>query len=98
TWDNGYPEPVAAAFRMLQMSRYVWVVELLDRDVWDASKDAKCVLAEAVIDATDHIRDLHVLGWRIPGEVRAWIPDEDVEEMLLVPEDVGPTPSVTNSV
>lgn len=98
TLENGYPGAVAAAFRMMQMSRYVWVVELLDGDVWDADKSERCVLAEAVIDATDHIRDLHVLGWRLPGEVRAWIPDEDVEEALLVPEDVGPTVSVAHSV
>jgi hypothetical protein len=98
TRENGYPDSVAASFRTMQMSRFVWVVELLDRDVWDADRTARCVLAEAVIDATDHVRDLHVLGWRIPGEVRAWIPDEDVEEVLTVSEDVDPTPSVVQAI
>jgi hypothetical protein len=35
------------------------------------------VLAEAIIDATDHLRDLHVLAWRIPGQLVQWDPDED---------------------
>jgi hypothetical protein len=39
-------------------------------------------LAEAVIDATDHMRDLHVLGWRVPGALWGWLPDEDVQIMM----------------
>jgi hypothetical protein len=93
---SGYPDAVSAAFRLMQMSRYVWVVELIDRDAWHSRDVEKCVLAEAVIDATDHVRDLHVLGWRIPGEVWAWLPDEDRQELREIP-DVGPTRSVTHT-
>ncbi len=94
TLGNGYPPRVAAALHLMQMSRFIWVVELIDRAARD-DHDAPCVLAEAVIDATDHIRDLHVLGWRIPGALFAWIPDVDEQEVLDVPEDVGPTRSVS---
>lgn len=96
TEQNGYPPHVAAAFQVMQMSRFIWVVELTDRAALDAGQS--CVLAEAVIDATDHVRDLHVLGWRIPGAVWAWLPDEDAQERLEVPADVGPTLSVAQSL
>ena len=96
TEDSGYPEVVSAAFRLMQMSRYVWVVELIDRAAWHAEQLENSVLAEAVIDATDHVRDLHVLGWRIPGEMWAWLPDEDEQEVVEIP-DVGPTRSVART-
>lgn len=96
TTENGYPEIVSSAFRLMQMSRYVWIVELIDRAAWQADAPTNCVLAEAVIDATDHVRDLHVLGWRIPGQIWAWLPDEDEQEVLDIPE-VGPTRSVAHS-
>lgn len=97
TADSGYPDSVSAVFRLMQMSRYVWVVELTDRAAWQAEGLENSVVAEAVIDATDHIRDLHVLGWRIPGEVWAWLPDGDEQEKLDVNEDIGPTRSVAHT-
>ena len=36
-----------------------------------------CVAAEAMLDATDHVRDLHVLARRIPGNISSWAPDTD---------------------
>ena len=63
-----YREEVAAVYERMPMSRYVWVVELIDRTLRDdPAGEQPCVLAEAVIDATDHMRDLHVLAWRVPG-------------------------------
>jgi hypothetical protein len=94
TAKNGYPPGVAAALHLMQMSRFIWVVELIDRAARD-DRDDPCVLAEAVIDATDHIRDLHVLGWRIPGALFAWLPDEDAQEVLDVLGDFEPTRSVS---
>ena len=70
-----YPDDVAAAYQRMQMSRFVWVVELTDRAKRDAGEP--CVLAEAIIDATDHALDPHVLGWRVPGAVWGWSPDDD---------------------
>jgi len=75
-----YPNDIAAAYQRMQMSRLVWVVELTDSEARDAGKP--CVLAEAVIDATEHLRDLHVLGWRIPGALWGWLPDQD-EQMIM---------------
>lgn len=91
--DRLYPDAVTAAYQRMQLSRFVWVVELTDRALRDAGKP--CVLAEAVIDATDHVRDLHVLGWRIPGAVWGWLPDENTQTVRdhLPPAD--PTISIT---
>ena len=87
-----YPPDVAAEYRQMQLSRFVWVVELTDRDLRDA--DEPCVLAEAVIDATDHVRDLHVLGWRVPGALRGWLPDEDVQTLMDGLPAMGPTMTI----
>lgn len=84
----GYPEAVAAIYQRLQMSRWIWVVEAVLRP--ERNDGEPCVVAEAIIDATDHLRDLHVLAWRIPGRLWTWSPDVDtttsseIEEMDLV--------------
>jgi len=72
---RGVPDPVASIYRRMPMSHWIWVVEATDRAARD--RGDPCVLAEAIIDATDHLRDLHVLAWRIPGELVQWDPDED---------------------
>ncbi len=72
---RGVPEPVASIYRRMPMSHWIWVVEATDRAARD--RGDPCVLAEAIIDATDHLRDLHVLAWRVPGELVQWDPDED---------------------
>jgi hypothetical protein len=62
-------------YRRIPMPQWIWVVEATlaaERD-----RDEPCVVAEAVIDATDHLRDLRVLAWRVPGRLYRWLPDED---------------------
>jgi len=66
------PDELAAIYRRMQMSRWIWVIELVDREL---RKTGPCVLAEAIIDATDQLRHEQVLSWRIPGEVASWDPD-----------------------
>ena len=87
-----YPDDVAAAYQRMQLSRFVWVVELTDRALRDARQP--CVLAEAIIDATDHVRDLHVLGWRIPGAVWGWLPDDDDQTVRAPLDPADPTISI----
>jgi hypothetical protein len=62
---RGLPDAVALEYQQQPMSRYVWVVELTDRRLRDVREP--CVLAEVVIDATDHPRDTKELAWRIPS-------------------------------
>jgi len=69
------PSTLAAVYRRMQMSRWIWVVELVDREL--RRRNQPCVLGEAIIDATDQLRDMHVLSWRIPGLVGQWNPDTD---------------------
>jgi hypothetical protein len=92
---RGYPEDVAAVYQRMPMSRYVWVVELTDpvlRD--DPAGEQPCVLAEAVIDTTDHMRDLHVLAWRVPGGMWRWSADEDRTYRLVGLPPIPPTTSL----
>lgn len=72
---RGYTDEIAALYRRMQMPRWIWVVEAILRR--ERAARERAVLAEAVIDATDHSRDLHVLAWRIPGELWSWRPDDD---------------------
>jgi hypothetical protein len=70
---RGTPPELAALYERMSMSRWIWVVEATDRSSRNAGEP--CVLAEAIIDATDHLRDLHALAWRIPGRLFRWDPD-----------------------
>jgi hypothetical protein len=72
---RGMDEATATIYQRIGMSRWIWVVEATDATERDLGND--CTLAEAVIDATDHLRDLHVLAWRIPKTVYQWLPDQD---------------------
>ena len=69
------PEPIASVYRRTHLSRWVWVVEAVDR----ARREARepCVLAEAVLDATDHQRDMRALLLRTPTQLAQWNPDRD---------------------
>ena len=69
------PSKLAAVYRRMQMSRWIWVVELVDREL--RRRNEPCVLAEAIIDATGQLRDMHALSWRVPGIVGQWNPDTD---------------------
>lgn len=72
---RGLGDPAAAIYERMGMSKRIWVVEATDAEERD--KGNPCVIAEAVMDATDHLRDQHVLAWRIPGTLYQWLPDDD---------------------
>jgi hypothetical protein len=88
---SGRPEPIASAYQWMQMSRWVWIVELVLGPEWD--RDEPSVLAEAVLDATGHAEDSEALSWRIPGLLSMMKPDfpQYYRRPLTV---VGPQPSV----
>ena len=90
--DRGMPEPLASVFRRVHLSRWVWVVEAVEKEARRANRP--CVLADAVIDATDHQRDMRVLLIRTPTRLHQWQPDRDrtLTRSNLTP--VGPLPSV----
>jgi hypothetical protein len=90
--DRLYEEHVTAAYQRITMSRFVWVVELTDRAARD--RNEPCVLAEAVIDATEDSRERHALAWRVPGAVWGWIPDEDARIVRGDLPEMVPTISV----
>lgn len=73
--ERGFQLDVAVLYRRLPLPRWVWVVEAIRKE--EREQRAPSVVAEAVIDATDHSRDPHVLAWRVPGALWTWLPDED---------------------
>jgi hypothetical protein len=73
--ERRLPDDVAVTYQLAHLSRYVWVVELTDRALRDAGQP--CVLAEAVLDATDHVRDPRPLAVRVPSGVDLHLPDLD---------------------
>jgi len=90
--ERGMPEPLASVFRRVHLSRWVWVVEAVDREARRAGQP--CVLAEAVIDATDHQRDMRVLLMRTPTRLYQWQPDRDRTLTRSNLSPIGPLPSV----
>lgn len=86
------PEAQAAIYRRMPMSRWVWIVEAVDRAQRAAQKP--CVLGEAVIDATDHARDRHVLAWRYGTSLSQWVPDLDAVRSAVDLVDPGLIASV----
>jgi hypothetical protein len=90
------PEPIASMYRRLPLSRWIWVVEAVDRDARNHGRD--CVLAEAVIDATDHSRDLRALVTRTPTEMKMWDPDRDLSRHRRGLPAAAPLKSVSPSV
>ncbi len=73
--SRSIPEPTASMYRRMQLSRWIWVIEAVDRDARNHGRPS--VLAEALVDATDHSRDLRVLATRTPTEMTLWDPDRD---------------------
>lgn len=84
--QRNVPEAVVPLYRRMQLPRWIWVVEALLRQSRNLGTDA--VLAEAIVDATDHSRDRRALAMRIPGQLWSWRPDEDVEARRAL----GPQP------
>ena len=73
--DRGFEPDVATLYRRMPLPRWIWVVEALYKD--ERANRTPSVIAEAVIDATDHSRDPHVLAWRVPRAFWTWRPDDD---------------------
>lgn len=73
--DRGFQPEIAALYRRMALPRWVWVVEAIRKD--ERTRRQPAVVAEAIVDATDHTRDPHALAWRIPGALWTWRPDDD---------------------
>lgn len=71
--DRGADDDVIGVYHWTPMSRWVWVVEVIDHDAWDTG--APSVIGEVLIDATDHTGDPRPLAWRIGGAMAVWDPD-----------------------
>ncbi|MFP5326265.1 MAG: hypothetical protein ACLGHT_02145 [Acidimicrobiia bacterium] len=80
---RGFDHDVGVLYRRMPMPRWIWVVEAIRKE--QRAHREPAVIAEAVIDATDHSRDPHVLTWRVPGAVWAWRPDEDEIRFRTIP-------------
>jgi hypothetical protein len=87
------PDLAVAAYQRIRMPRWVWVIEAVLYDEWKRGED--CVRAEAIIDATDHLRDLHVLAWRTPGELGSWLPEQNLVGLRTDLPPTGPSASVS---
>jgi hypothetical protein len=82
--DRGAPDELIGAYHWTHMSRWIWVVEAIEHAAWDAGDNS--VLAEVVIDATDHTGDPRPLTWRLPGQLAAWDPDRDRVGRIDLPD------------
>jgi hypothetical protein len=82
--DRQYDPEIVARYRGMPMPKWLWVVEAIRRPERNHRQPA--VVGEALIDATDHGRDMKVLAWHIPGELGMWNPDEDGELTVNVPK------------
>jgi hypothetical protein len=87
--SRGVPTKQAAVLRRSPMPRWIWVVELVDRDLRREGMPA--VLGETVIDATDHARDRRPLAWRTPRRVAVLAPDTRTVRTASV---ASPTPPI----
>lgn len=63
--DRGVPVDLAMAYRMSPMSRYVVVVEAVDRDL--RKVDERCVVGHAVFDSTSADSTPGLLGFDVHG-------------------------------
>lgn len=84
--DREVDADLRTVYQRMHLSRWIWVVEAAYRE--ERNRGEPCVAAEAILDATDHVRDLHVLARRIPGNISTWVPDKDE----VGHRDLGPMP------
>ncbi|MEZ5194243.1 MAG: hypothetical protein R2734_18365 [Nocardioides sp.] len=75
---RGYSDEVAMKYQTLQMSRYVWVVELTEKKARNAGE--ACVYGEVIIDATDHPESARPLAWRTPAGMGWSVTDRDLDQ------------------
>lgn len=87
----GQPQ-LSALLRYHPMSRFVWLVQIARSAPADG---AAAVIAEVIVDATEHTLDPHVLAWWTLGEAVVWFPDFDAESEPLRLAGVEPLPFVT---
>jgi hypothetical protein len=73
--DRGFEPDVVGLYRRMPLPHWIWVVEAIRKG--ERANRTRSVIAEAIIDATDHGRDPHVLAWRVPGALWSWRPDDD---------------------
>jgi hypothetical protein len=86
--SRGVPRKQAAVLRRTPMPRWIWVVELIDRDLRREGEPS--VLGETVIDATDHARDRRPLAWRTPRSVAVLAPDTRTVSTASVASPTAP--------
>lgn len=60
------PTELVREYRLARLSRFVWVVEAIDRDRRQSNPDA-CVLGEAIFDATSNERSPRPMALHVPG-------------------------------
>jgi hypothetical protein len=80
--NRGAPNDVISGYGRIGMPRWIWVIEAIEREAFLQGKP--CVLAEALIDCTDHSSDMRTLAWRVPGLLRHWDPDSDLVGSLTL--------------
>lgn len=85
---RGVPAEQAATLRRASMSRWIWVVEAVDRSL--RGQEEPAVVGEVVVDATDHARDRRPLAWRTPASVTVFAPDSRRER--VAPSDLPTAP------
>jgi hypothetical protein len=85
--QRGMNDDIIRLYHGMQLPRWVWVVEAIRRQ--ERADRIPAVVAEAIIDATDHSRDAHVLAWRVPGTLWFWQPDDDaIGDASIGPQDL----------
>jgi hypothetical protein len=84
---RGVPANQAASLRRASMSRWIWVVEAVDRSLRRSQEPA--VLGEVIIDGTDHARDRRPLAVRTPHSLRVFSPDTRRQRIAV---SAAPTP------
>jgi hypothetical protein len=90
---RGYPPDQAAVLCRSPMSRWIWVVEAVDRDM--RKNKAPAVLGEAIIDATDHARDRRPLARRTPTTIELFSPDSRAVSGRVTDTPTPPVPSAS---
>ena len=91
--SRGYAPPARHDLLLSQLSRWVWLVELTDLASLRSATQPPRVLAEAVVDATEHARDPHLLFWRSATSFGVWRPDVD-RQVARHTADTGDWPSL----